>query len=329
MKIPHQRFNNLLEKAEMLLSKAGKEANPALWLYQNDLRTPMFRLQALARIYREFHDEEIFGKLKDKFKQVEDGIGKIDHYAAFVKDPAVTGYPANLSTSAAIKDFCYSKTNENAKVLQAILEDENWLDGKCINKIKNKLDAADWLSPEDEYKELKKFYKEEIEEINEFITETTLDFDNVEEDVHELRRKLRWLSIYAQALQGAVQLSADEKADERLIKYLTPAVVQSPFNTMLPASEGVKPLTLNRDSFLALSWFINELGNLKDKGLKLVMLQEVFVATEKLDEDSAMQKAVEVAGNGGLDMHTILKDASAAARQFFNDKVIDSLVKQQ
>jgi hypothetical protein len=38
---------------------------------------------------------------------------------------------------------------------------------------------------------------------------TNYHFVNVENDVHELRRKLRWLSIYPQSLRGAIQFAPD------------------------------------------------------------------------------------------------------------------------
>ncbi|MBC7508103.1 MAG: hypothetical protein H7320_05030, partial [Ferruginibacter sp.] len=62
------RFNYYLNKVQLLFDKASKQKNPALWLYNNDARTPLFMLEGLAKMYTQIHNKKKFTKLKEHFK---------------------------------------------------------------------------------------------------------------------------------------------------------------------------------------------------------------------------------------------------------------------
>ena len=109
------------------------------------------------------------------------------------------------------------------------------------------------MRPKQEVDAIAAFYGESIYSINEFVTKTKYHFDNVEEDVHELRRKLRWLSIYPQALQGFIQYSKDKKTELHLKKYLTKQIVNSPYNKLPIAGENtifLLRINVNRTLYL-------------------------------------------------------------------------------
>jgi hypothetical protein len=56
MKNGPQRFDFFINQFEALLIKAGKQKNSALFLYKNNARTPLFMLEALAKLYAELHN---------------------------------------------------------------------------------------------------------------------------------------------------------------------------------------------------------------------------------------------------------------------------------
>src|SRR6186713_3659761 len=91
------RFEQHLNKLQELLIKSSKQKNPALWLYQNDARTPLFMLEGLAKLYAGIHNEKKFKKLKEQFKLLEDGFGAIDYYDSFAKE-----FAGNAAIPAAI-----------------------------------------------------------------------------------------------------------------------------------------------------------------------------------------------------------------------------------
>ncbi|WP_149243649.1 hypothetical protein [Dyadobacter sp. 32] len=316
------RFEIHLQKVENLLTKAREVKNPALWLLSNDLRTPMFMLEGLAKLYAKLHNEVIFTKLQNYFKEVEDALGGLDYFVAFQKEFAL-----NQHIPDSVKHYFDSKIKEKSAALSDLLTESKWFSGKRLKKVRGKLGDVDWLDEEVETEALRAFYKKQVLKIEEFIKETTYDFDNIEDDVHELRRKLRWLSIYAHALQGAVKLEEALPVDEHLGKYLTDAVVGSPFNKLPEDPKQTYFLLLEKNHFLALSWMIASLGDIKDEGLKITAVQEALLETGVVKESSDTTKAYDILGSDYPTMDSLLHLASEISKQFFEEKVLRGLVK--
>ena len=86
MKKGPARFVYFLNKLQVLLDNAAKQKNPALWLYSNDARTPLFMLEGLTKLYTQIHNKKKFTKLKEQFKLLEDTLGAIDYYDNIAKD---------------------------------------------------------------------------------------------------------------------------------------------------------------------------------------------------------------------------------------------------
>ncbi len=321
MKQGKARFQYQLDKVEKLFSEAQHQENPALWLYLHDLRTPMFMLEGLSKMYAQLHDKKAFTKLRDTFKVVEDMIGAVDYYAVFKKE-----FSLNEDVSNEIKLYFDNKTREKLDLLNEILLQEGWLDGKKLKKINSNLSEIEWLKEEEEVKEIHQFYLNQIEKIKEFIAETTFDFDNIEDDVHELRRKLRWLSIYPQGLRGVIQLHEKLLIKGNLNQYLTAETVSSPFN-VLPVNNDLKGFVfLEKNHFFALSWMIAELGQIKDKGLKISGLKDAIQEVYLLNDEKSYEEAYKILGNDYPTMDSLLSQASDISQPFFKEKVLDSLV---
>lgn len=301
------RFNLYLDKLEQLLLNASKQDDPAFWLYQNGARTPLFMLEGLAKLYGGLHNKNRFSKLEEQFKLLEDGIGAIDHYDAFAKE-----FAADPNIPAEAAQFVQTKRDEKAAALNRLLKQKKWLGDspKRLVKIRKKLRKADWLNDDAEVKAIEAYYRNSIEKINDFADQYKNGFTELETQVHELRRKLRWLSIYPQALQGAIQLTETASKDEKIKKYLTPEVVNSPFNKMPDAGANRHLLTLKKDYFLALSWMIAELGKLKDEGLRFFTLTEA----SKTSSSDAKNDAA------------ILSKASDITQTFFGEKNLDKMI---
>jgi hypothetical protein len=319
-----ERFAHFLQALQPLLNKAAQQKNPAIWLYRNNARTPLFMLQGLARLYANLHNPKRFGKLKEHFKLLEDGLGGIDHYEALVAQLS-----ANKKMPSAILQYLKAQAKAKTEAMNELLIDKKWLgaDNARMKKITDKLADADWMEPIAEAKAIEQEYRKEIAEIAQFVMDTNFHFNNMEEDVHELRRKLRWLSIYAQALRGAVQLDDKKAATKQQAKYLTKSVIDSPFNVLPPAPEGLPILYLDKHCFLALSWMVAELGNLKDQGLRIMALKEALQHTAQLDEAAAYKKAHQLSGNRTPGLLPLLDTAETITKQFFKEKNLSNLIK--
>jgi hypothetical protein len=321
MKQGKSRFDYQLNKLATLTEQAAAQENPALWLFANDMRTPLFMLESLSRLYASWHNKKSFTKLKDTFKALEDGLGAVDYYAAFAKE-----FAENAAIPATITAFLTKRKEEEARKLNKILKADDWLNGKRLKKINAKLTEADWLNDAEETVLLAKFYEKQIVKINEFIHETHYVFKDIEAQVHELRRLLRWLSIYPQALRGAIALKKTRTVLAIFKPYLTPEVINSPFNK-LPVSETGKPiLLLDQNHFLALSWLIRELGKIKDKGLKINVIAEALQNTEGLKLKAATQKALTILGADYPTTDKLLHEASGVVKAYFEAKLLNGLV---
>jgi hypothetical protein len=324
MKNGQARFEYHLIKLEELIAKSSKQKNPALWLYQNNARTPLFMLEGLAKMYAGIHNKKKFSKIKEHLKLLEDAIGQIDYYDAFAKE-----FVANKKMPKVITNYLQAQSREKIQSLNEILHENNWLgdDANRIEKIRKKLGEADWLDEKDDIKDIHRFYLTAINKILEFINEKNFQFTNVENDLHEFRRMIRWLSIYPQALRGCIQLSSPKTATPKyLSKYLTKSVKTSPYNVLPDAAEQKHFLLFDKNRFYAVSWLIAELGNLKDSGLKVEVIKEAVLQTSKMNERDALAQAYKLASPGHKTIPQFLDAAEKVSNTFCKEKNLENLI---
>jgi hypothetical protein len=307
MKNGSARFEYYLDRIGALMIDAGRTDNAAAHLYSNGARTPLFMLEALARLYGALHNRKKFARIEHRSKAIEDGLGAIDFYDGFGKD-----FAADKAIPASVKEFITVRIAEETAALDAVLEEQGWVgnDADRVAKIRKKLKKIDWLGEKKEVASIAGYYEDEIARINAFYANFADGFTDLESQVHELRRKLRWLSIFPQALQGCIQLTEVPSKLKALQKYLTPEVVSSPFNKLPDPGPLSHVLTLDRDRFYALSWMIAELGRLKDAGLRIQLLNEAGIRGK--DDAAAIED--------------ILRQASAISSAFFAERNLDTLV---
>ena len=317
------RFDYFLNKLQELLVKSSKQKNPALWLYQNNARTPLFMLEGLAKLYAGLHNKKKFSKLKDQFKLLEDALGAIDYYDAFAKE-----FAKNKKIPASIKNYIQAQSREKLQSLNETLKEKEWISAGHIRiaKIRKKLAKADWQKEREETESINSFYILAIKKMLNFINQKDFHFENVEADIHELRRDIRWLSIYPQCLRGCIQLSKAKSSPRYLDKYLTKEITGSPYNIMPHAGDSKHFLVFNKNRFYALSWLIAELGKLKDNGLRVVVIEEALLQTTKTTDKDAAKKAYQLLGNKQLKIQQLLDKAETICKTFFKEKNLESLL---
>jgi hypothetical protein len=323
MKNGSARFDFFLTQLQTLITKSARQKNPALWLYQNNARTPLFMLEGLAKLYAGLHNKKKFSKIKEHLKLLEDGLGQIDHYDAFARQ-----FAANKKIPAAATGYIKAQAQIKQQHLNEVLVSKDWSSQEKtrIDKIRKKLAEADWQDDAEEIKSIRDFYISSITGILEFIREKNFHFTDVEHDLHEMRRKIRWLSIYPHALRGCVQLGQSGKPPASLSKYLTKAITGSPYNTM-PDAGGLRHfLLLDKNRFYALSWIIAELGNLKDNGLQAEALKEALLQTSPLSETQALAKATQYGGKTQLSPQQVLDKAENLLKTYCKEKNLESLI---
>ncbi len=323
MKKGIERFDYYLSRLEKLLNDAEKQSDAGFWLYKNNARTPLFMLEGLAKIYSNLHDKKAFSEIKENFKTLEDAIGAIDYYDNFAKE-----FAANKKITVAVTKYSQEKTVESTAKFNALLVENKWLGESAtqLKSIRKKLKDVEWQKGKDEVKEIDAYYKEQVGEINTFFGEHAKGFTDLETQVHELRRKLRWLSIYPQALRGNIQLFETNETNADSTKYLTPEIVTSPFNKMPEVGENKHLFMLNKPYFLALSWLIAELGKLKDQGLRVHLLCETLKEIKGLSDADALTQTYKMLAPDSTTLDGILSTASDICGKFFAEKNLDKLI---
>jgi hypothetical protein len=318
-----QRFEKQLDILATQLQNSRKEKDCSLALYRTGGRTPLFMLESLARLYRNIHNKKHFSRLYDIFKRPEDMLGAIDYYAAFLGEfSEQKKFPKPLLLH-------FEKNRDTAcVVMNKMMKQEKWSGKKQkrIGRIRKSLKDMDWLDVQEDTSALAGCMIAEIQKIKDELQSGKLTFFDIEKGVHEFRRKLRWLSIYPASLDGLIQLEPQKTIPASLKKYITPEVVNSPFNTFPPKKKGIPAIKYNANHFYALSWMIAELGKIKDAGLTIHALKEALERTGLAEGKTAERKARELCGHKGLKEKDLLHKAQKLAQEFvFKHHVLDRM----
>ncbi|HEY5368263.1 MAG TPA: hypothetical protein VIJ75_04660 [Hanamia sp.] len=316
------RFLFFLNQLQAIIEKAESADNITLSIYEQNARTPLFMLEGLTRIYKKIHKKKKFSKLDILFKDFEDRLGAIDYYDGFHKEFINDKRMPDLITS-----YVNDKKEESIKALQNDLEKDKWIGKhkKRIAKIIKKLNKIKWLNEKEDTREILLVYQHYIDKVTEKYGTGHIHFTDLENDVHEMRRELRWLSIYPQALQGLMQLTPQTESQEILKKYITPEIVKSRFNVM-PNGSGLQDhITINRNYFYGLSWIIAELGKLKDSALKIDLIEESIIAVYK-PSGHTQQLAYSFCDESQLTISEILDHSQKIAQTFFDENILEHLI---
>jgi hypothetical protein len=278
----YRRFQIHLKALNEVLEAAQLTSEPAIFIYKSKARQSLFYLQALARIYKGIHNKKRFEKMRLAFKMFEDQLGKIDYYDGFVKI---------LSKNKAVPKSIIQNLKQHYDLelnnLKELLLEHNWINTEKskVVSIQNELATASWKNQEEERGAIAQVFIKHIEEIEYKYEIGILNFNDLEHGVHEFRRQLRWISIYAQALNGLIQLKSIENSHPTIDLYLTKQVLEGPFNKMPEVVSISKSICFQAANFYALSWMIAESGQLKDEGLSTVCLETVMAEIGLSDKE--------------------------------------------
>ncbi len=323
MKQGQQRFEQYIIQIEALLAQANESKEPALWLYQNDARTPYFMLEALGKLYADMHDKKKFKKISSWAKEVEDGIGAIDFY-----DNVIKALKQNQAIPVAAMAYLTERLENSISSLDKLLIDRTWIgeNPSITGKIRKKLNKVDWKKEKRECKLAVKKIQNECEDIVAFIEKRIDGFTEMENEVHELRREIRWLSIYAKASNGLIQLADTFEDDTHLSSFITEATRQSPYNKMPDVGALTSIILLEENNFYALSTWIAKLGEFKDQALSIMLLAEAIEKTEHIDANQSLLVATNLLGIEENTISTILQEASLLSKQMVEEDVLTDLI---
>lgn len=304
-----------------LFKKAEKQKNPALWLHQNGARNVLFMLEGLTRLHDRAFDEKLFGKWCKRFKKLEDVFGRIDDCLALEKE-----FAANKKIN---KELANQFSNGAAKYIEKCnkrLISKQWMTHR-LDLFNEQLNVYSVDYNKEYIHELKVAIIEEIEDIIIFLEKLNFNLTNMENHLHDLRRRLRWLSIYGQALNGLIQVKTSKTKTKTHINYFTKEILHSPYNKLPQKPKNCAIIEFDSSAFFALSWIINELGKQKDLGLKIESLSKTIYVYEDITKEQAQVKAEKLLGTKSTTHDDILKLASETIKTFvMKDRMLEKLV---
>lgn len=268
------------------LLKFGRTKNKAEAFYAKNARGSFFMLEGIARLNKLAFDDKAAGDWQKLFKKFEDLLGEVDYYDVIYKELV-----ALKLTDKALLDYFEHKKNKTFKKLEKLIEKKEILE--CLPEAEKAL-AFDNTSGKTTL--IRNAFQQEIASIMSFMDNyhSKGRFDDMELQVHELRRRLRWLSIYAQAYGGLFILEKSPEKFKWEKIYVTPEAKKSPYN-VLPINKTIKHrIELNKTVFYALSTLIKELGQYKDEGLTIEGVQKAIRKTRHVKKEEAMAIALQL-----------------------------------
>lgn len=316
------RFQYFLSQVQIILEKASNAENPALTAYTSDLRTPAFMLEGLSRVYKKIYPHQKLKKLNKLFKQLEDLLGQIDYYDSFAKE-----LEQNEKIPPVLISYLKKQSAEKISELNDIFEKEKWTGKKQkqLSEISDILEKINWHDEREDADDVLSVYEKAIEKLIKKYKTEEYRFTDLEADVHELRRQLRWLSIYPQAFRGLMQLEASNDFPDYLKKYHTSEILQSRYNVMPDGSGLPVHIFFRAEYYYGLSWIIAELGKLKDSGLTIMVLNEAIHSVYKTHQNTS-SLVLGMLEKSQLQIPDIIKESQQISDTFFKEDILANLV---
>lgn len=229
-------------------------------IVQGPSRIAAFNLQGLCRIYGDADD--MFGKMRDDFKDLEDVIGQWDKYNN-VLDKAKSS-----NKSQAIVAKLEAKREEASQEIQRLMVDRKWVrdDGgeTRLQKIQRHLDEYDWKKYKKDREDVLKYLIKELKAID----DTKYKFKHLEEGngLHELRRDMRWVSIEMRITNGLITFEKNpqkcpSKAYQDLVNQ---PIAQSKYSQLPPSPTETDTCKIPQCLYLGMAEMIEEIGAIKD-----------------------------------------------------------------
>ena len=246
----YERFEYHLKQLDKILKVSADTDETIDVFVARDVRKLLFKLEGLARIYRIQYEE--FDPIYEKFKKLEDVLGKyLEAKEYFEFADKIRAPESAVKKLKAVMD-------ENKKLLAAALL-KTWMpDKNGVTGAEDMMEVLydfEWDSDSVDRKLILDSFKRDIKKV----IENNYDMDQLQAGVHELRRRLRWFSIYLMSTDGMIGIKKplDEKKIpdwEKAIKKMDWSGDENPF------------VSLTFDRYSVLSYYISFLGELKDQG---------------------------------------------------------------
>jgi len=257
-------------------------------LLDGSARAAVFNLQGLGRLYAD--TDSSFDKARKRFKALEDGIGGFEKWNDLYDKAKENG-----SSAGAIKKL-ETKRDAAKAALEAMLVSEKYIpaDGSkgYLETFRSFLNKFPWKTPEEDRLIMLGKLKSELETVK----TTQYDFTHLEEGngIHEFRRKMRWISMEARALNGLVihKPLADGCPVEVWKDLATSSYASSKYGALPPSAMEKSPTAVTPCLYVRIAKAIDQLGSIKDSLEAADNINEGEASDGSLPADQAAVQAI-------------------------------------
>jgi hypothetical protein len=241
-------------------------------LLRGDVRSTLFHLEGILKLYRHSYDRALEAPY-EAVKALEDALGGLEAGLHLVEVARRPGSPEPAL------HWCETQASlARSEVIEQLRR--HWLplpDGTIplFRTICDTLVALDFKG----YAKDRRSLIRELRSWLQKVADTSLDMYVLQGNhgLHELRRQLRWLPIFAVSLDGLVVTSDKHNPAKEYRALLTSEVADSPYARLPEPIREDKPIKISRSLFLAAIDLISQLGELKDLGEELEGLQHALI----------------------------------------------------
>ncbi len=231
-----------------------------------DARGAFFKVEGLLRLYKEKYPEFEY-LLIEVVKPFEDALGHYDERVEYRKAAEKYKAPQKVIDNLAAQEA------EAKKEFLAFYAKNTHV----IDKLDSEIAKVDWRKTKKDRKDIIKALQSEFEDV----AQLKYKMSDLQGGVHEMRRHLRWLLIYIQALNGQILLK-DPVGALKLPEYsslLTHPIAEGPFSKVAPNPDVKEPIYVSRELFLALSRVVQDLGAIKSEAEAIEAMALAFRET--------------------------------------------------
>jgi len=315
---PGAVFLQLVSQIEARLRKAKRARSFRDPEIANGLRGDLFKLEGWAKLHRSWpvkSERKIFETLRDQTKELEDLFGAIDAAKEISADLVKRG---ERKLSLMFDDQAEALHHK----LKKILKSKKWFVAKGkisrTERIRAKLVKIKWpsMTVQSDYllqslfQELSSFSARYREDLKPKLLRDVYDRDILENDLHKLRRELRWFSMYFQTADGLIGLAPAPSRLTKSKQTLVRDYRKNPF-AVLPSKTYAKAF-IDPVAFYELTRLIEILGYAKDRAEKYFRLRDALIA-QGCTQDDAIARAEGLYGDVP---HTTPRDAHLILSEF-------------
>lgn len=296
-------------------------------LIDGKARNQLFRLEGLLRLYE--RAQPGIKKYRQEVKELEDGLGAYSFTAdslSFAKDKFKEENQAKAPDAA--------RKAAQDKILETLKQEKDAARadfGKLVEKSKLGSDLpklrslvvskfAGWSASKD-----LGYVRTELQTMLKDVRDSRLDFNNLEDGIHEFRRRLRWFPVVVDSLDGLVLLRDDAPGAcpvpglEALAG--SPAAKHRYSNPALkfPATH---PCSISRCLLWQAVKTTNDLGGIKDEAqgntaIASALDDDIYVASKKpvTPEEIARAKAIRTELLSSKTLDTLIAQISSCKAQ--------------